>query len=183
MRADQLLVVGEQKTDRHAGSGLAPSTATWSRQPRGMTGPASNVPPAAVTRLRRPARPFPNEDGPPDAVVADLDLVCREPDRAAGGVRMAGHVGEALADHPAEQLMVRGIDNVGRRSADPGRPPTPRAALDHGRARPPGSPRGSSTRRPAPRPSVWRERSSTSAISWAASLRIVLAEAPGKIGL
>ena len=79
---DQLLIVGEQQPDRH----VPPSGAsdTRSRHPLGCSGPASTLPPAAVTRSRRPAGRCPAAR-PPDAVVGDLDAA------ATAGPRTCWH--------------------------------------------------------------------------------------------
>src|SRR5580700_12094066 len=58
--SNQLLVIGDQQTDRHVTAPRA--NETRSRHPFGSSGPASTTPPAAAARSRSPVRPFP---GPP----------------------------------------------------------------------------------------------------------------------
>ena len=70
--ANELLVVREEKPDRHAGAPAASRTA--SRHPLGDVGPASMVPPAKATRSASPVSPLPQ----PPAVPTPSSLISTE---------------------------------------------------------------------------------------------------------
>ena len=79
-------------------------------------------PPAEATRSARPVSPLPRRPRAADAVVDDLDRRRCDAHRTGAGVRVTHHVGEPLAEHPAEKLLGGIVDDVdcrrhfGRRS-------------------------------------------------------------------
>ncbi len=75
--------------------------------------------------LGQPGQPAAGRpQGPAAPVVDDLDRRRRDPDRDPGRLRVPDHVGDALADHPAEQLPPPGrhlVDRAGQVGGDAGR--------------------------------------------------------------
>ena len=106
-----VLVVGEQQADRHRGGAPVGWSDTRSRHPRGRTGLASTVPPAAATRSRSPASPFPDQPAPPtpsSAISTTDDVRVTVP----GGVAVKGAFLSPSARPSREAVVVESITSV-----------------------------------------------------------------------